>query len=167
MARVAVPYDDYVEGRMPPVCMISGRPTHDRFVLRVDVPSDDRMQSSGTMLGSLDRLLAAIDTRKPRRILLGRVPVDRDVWRRIRHRRTAWTVVLAAAFVTLVGAAWAEAGWSPLAAIAAIGLAWIAFVRRRVWKTALPRPHLTHGGKRVTLDGVHDTFAAAVAHGDL
>lgn len=164
MARVAIAYDDYVEGRLPAVCLISGRPTEDVFVLRVEVPPPvDRETAPTGFAGGLEKLISVIDIRKPKRVLLGRIPVDRVVWQRLLFRQRAWAMALIGGAVALVASAWAAAAWSPFAAAVSAALVVVAALRRREWKRKVPKPYLTHGGSRVTLDRVHPAFAAAVA----
>jgi hypothetical protein len=161
MATAHVPYEDYVLGNLPPVCIVSGMPTRDVFVYRVDVTAIPA-RGHGRLAGSLDVALAVIDARTPRRILVGRIPLDRDVQRSLVRRRRWWTVTLAAAVVGVIAAAWLAASWSPAATAIAASAAGVAAWQRRNARRALPRPSLTHDDARVVLDGVHDGFAAAL-----
>lgn len=165
MATVNVSYEDYVGGGLPDICMVSGLPTRDVFVYRVDVTSTAGA-GRGRLAGSLDAALAAIDVRRPRRILVGRVPIDRTVQRSLVRRRRWWTATLVIALVASIVAAWAGAPWSPVVAPSAAAGAGLAAWQRHLTRTAFPRPSLTHDDARVTLDGVHTAFAAAVADRD-
>jgi len=160
---VAIAYDDYVEGHLPHVCLISGLQTEDVFVLRAEVPAAPDKPPGAGLVGGLERLVTVIDVRKPKHILLGRVPVDRAVWQGVQLHRRAWTVTLVGTLVALVIAAWVAASWSPVVAVASAALALVAAWRRREWVRKVPKPHLSHGGTRVTLDRVHPGFAEAIA----
>jgi hypothetical protein len=160
MATATVPYDDYVSGDLPGVCIVSGAPTADVFVYRVDVTAHGT-QGRSRLASSLDTALAAIDVRTPRRILVGRVPLDRTVQQSLVRRRRAWTATLVVAFVALVVSAWMGAGWSLAAVAGAAVVGAVAVWQRRLARRALPQPSVTHDDTRVTLHGVHPTFAAA------
>ena len=161
VATVNVPYQDYLKGDLPGVCIVSGAPTNDVFVYRVDVTAAGR-GGGGRLAFSIDAALAAIDVRKPRRILVGRVLLDRMVQRSLVRRRRGWTAALVVAVGALVTAAWVGAAWSSAAATIAAGAAGFAAWQRHQARRALPRPSVTHDDTRVTLDGVHPKFATAV-----
>lgn len=110
MATATVPYDDYSSGALPGVCIVSGTPTADVFVYRVDVTAHGAAGRS-RLASSLDTALAVVDARRPRRVLVGRIPLDRGVQRSLVWRRRAWTATLVAATIALVAAAWASAAW--------------------------------------------------------
>lgn len=161
MATVQLPYEDYIHGDLPGVCIVSGAPTADVFVYRVDVTTHGTTMR-GRLASSLDTALATIDVRRPRRILIGRVPLDRMVQRSLVRRRRGWTATLVAALVALITAAWIGAAWSPAGAAVAAAVAALAGWQRHQARRALPRPSVSHDDTQVTLDGVHPAFAAAV-----
>jgi hypothetical protein len=161
VAIVQVPYESYVNGDLPGVCVVSGAPTTDVFVYRVDVTAAGKA-GGGRLASSIDAALAAIDVRRPRRVLVGRVPLDRTVQRSLVRRRRAWTAALVGAIVALITVAWIGAAWSPVAAVVAATGAAVAAWQRHLARRALPRPSVTHDDTQVTLDGVHPAFAAAV-----
>ena len=158
MATATVSYTDYQEGRLPPICVISGEPTTDRFTYRtVIAPSG----GSDGIVGRIETFIATVNPGAPRNMLLGRIPVDADVHASLRLRRTGWTVALVVSIAALLVAAWSATAWSPYLAVAAIvGIA-TSVVKRRETERALPIPELTHGGSWVTLRNVHERFAAA------
>ncbi len=164
MARVAIDFEAYSEGRLPGICVISGQPTNDVFSYRVELPPESKEggQDMGKLVARLETFLASVDARRPRRILLGRIPLDRHIRDRLRRTQRLWSAVLAVSIVALIAAAWAAAPWSPLVAALSIGAIAISVRKRPVWDQALPRPFVTHGGRSVTLEGVHEDFASAV-----
>lgn len=156
-----MPFEAYRDGELPAVCVITGNPA-DAFVVLRTPPS----RRSGAT-GALDGVLDAVDVRRPREILLGRVPVDSDQWRRVERVRMNWYLVMIAAFLLLIGAAWAAAPWSVVVAGFSVPLLGYAWWRRFAVRRGLPIPTLTHGGTSVTIDNAHEAFAAAVlASGD-
>ena len=163
MARVSVSFVDYQEGRLPPICVISGRATPDQFVYRTSVspPVEGRTRAGG-IVGRLDRLVRTVDPRAPRDLLLGVIPVDAAVRRRLQRRHRLWTTMLFLGIVGLLSAAWAAAAWSPALALGSAAAIVLAVVRRGDWDRALPHPQLSHGGSRVVIGNVHEAFAAAV-----
>ncbi len=163
MARVTVSFGDYQEGRLPPICVISGRATSDQFVYRTSVspPVEGRVESGG-MLWRLERLMRTVDPRAPRNLLRGVIPVDSAVRRRLQLRHRLWTAALVLGIVGLLSAAWGAAAWSPPLAVGSTATILLAVVRRRDWERALPHPELSHGGSLVVVGNVHERFAAAV-----
>lgn len=164
MASVTVSYREYQEGRLPPVCVVSGRPTDDRVTFRTVV----RAQREGSVepggLGArLDEFVRAIDPRAPRDMLLGVIPLDAEVRKRLELRHRFWTAVLVTSMFALVVSAAAGAAWSPVVATASIVGIVVSLDRRRERARALPVPHPTHGGAWVVIDNVHDRFAAAAS----
>lgn len=162
-STVTVSYDDYVSGALPPICIVSGNPTRDVFVYRLDVTAQrPRSARPGRFSAAMDAALTTADVRKPRRILVGRIPLDREVERSLSLRRRMWSTAVAVAVLGLVVATWTGAAWSPVAAVACGFLAVIATVQRSEMRRALPHPTIIHGDAYVSLDGVHPAFAAAV-----
>ena len=158
MATATVSFTDYQEGRLPPVCVISGRPTSDRFTYRtVIAPSG----GSDGIVGRLETFIATVNPRAPRNMLLGRIPVHADVHESLRRRRIGWTAALIASVAALLVAALSAAAWSPFVAAASMAGIVVATTKRREAEGALPIPELTHGGSWVTLRNVHERFAAA------
>lgn len=163
MARVTVSFSDYQEGRLPPICVISGLDTPDTFVYRTSVtPRAEGATRAGGIFGRLDRLVRAVDARAPRDLLLGVIPVDSAVRRRLQRRHRLWTAALAVGLAGLATATLAAAPWSPAVALGSAAVTALAVLRRGDRERALPRPELTHGGSRVVIANVHQRFADAV-----
>lgn len=164
MAKVTVSFGDYQEGRLPPVCVVSGRPTDDRVRFRtvVRAPRQGRIDGGG-LARRLDDFVRAVDPRAPRDMLLGVIPLDAQVRRRLELRHRVWTAMLVVSTLSLLTAAGAGAGWSPALAVASIVGIFVSIDRRKERGRALPVPQPTHGGAWVVLDNVHDRFAAAAS----
>ncbi len=163
MAQVTVGFDDYQAGRLPDVCVFTGAETRERMVVRTPIgPEAVGTRQAGRLLGSLDRLVVALDARRPEQILVGRLPVDADVLRRRRLALRVSRMVGVAAALTLVYSAWAAAVWSPAAAVASIAVLIAALMRRASLRRRAPRPTLIGAGTRVHLDNVHQRFVTAV-----
>lgn len=166
MAHVTVGFDDYQSGRLPDVCVLTGAETRERMVVRTPIaPEVVGTRQAGRLLGSLDRLVVALDARRPEQILVGRLPVDADVLRRRRLALRASRVVAVVAALMLVYAAWVAAVWSPAAAVASIAVLIAALMRRADLRRRAPRPTLIGAGTRVHLDNVHQRFVTAVESG--
>lgn len=164
MAKVTVSFADYQEGRLPPVCVVSGRPTGDRVRFRtvIRAPREGRVDGGG-LARRLDDFVRAIDPRAPRDMLLGLIPLDAQVRRRLEFRHRVWTALLVASTLSLLTAAGAGAAWSPvLAVVSTVGI-FVSIDRRKERDRALPVPQPTHGGAWVVLDNVHDRFASAAS----
>lgn len=164
MAKVTVSFADYQEGRLPPICVVSGRPTDDRVRFRTVVrpPSEARAEAGG-LARRLDEFVHAIDPRASRDMLLGVIPLDAQVRRRLEFRHRLWTALLVASTLSLLAAAGAGAAWSPaLAVVSTVGIL-VSIDRRKERDRALPVPQPTHGGAWVVLDNVHDHFASAAS----
>lgn len=164
MAQVVVGFEDYREGRLPGVCVISGVPTADFVVMRTPVRAPDRPPDPGSGWASrIERFVDSIDVRRPQHVLLGRLPVSAQLWRRVQNALRAWRLVALLGLLTLIWSAWAGAAWSPYLSILAIaGIAAGLFGRRAVART-IPRPTLIHEGSQVVIAPVAEAFAAAVS----
>ena len=164
MAKVTVSFADYQEGRLPPICVVSGRPTDDRVRFRTVVPPPSEVRAeAGGLARRLDEFVRAIDPRAPRDMLLGVIPLDAQVRRRLELRHRLWTALLVASTLSLLAAAGAGAVWSPaLAVVSTVGI-FVSIDRRKERDRALPVPRPTHAGAWVVLDNVHDHFASAAS----
>lgn len=96
-------------------------------------------------------------------MLLGVIPLDAEVRKRLEFRHRVWTAVLVVATFSLIVAAAAGEAWSPAVAIISILGIVASLDRRKERDRALPVPEPTHGGAWVVMDNVHDRFAAAVS----
>lgn len=164
MAKVTVSFADYQEGRLPSVCVVSGRPTDDRVRFRTVIRAQRQGRVDGGGLARrLDDFVRAVDPRAPRDMLLGVIPLDAQVRKRLEFRHRVWTALLVASVLSLLAAAGAGAAWSPALAVASIVGIVVSIDRRKERDRALPVPQPTHGGAWVVLDNVHDRFAAAAS----
>ncbi len=162
MARVNVTFEEYQEGRLPPVCVLSGERADRMVTYRTQIPRRRGGEvTPGRLLRALESLVDLLDVRRSQDLLLGRLPVSSEVYRRLRRSRQVWTAVLRVSAVTLLVAAWVGAAWSPAVAILSIVAIGLAVRGRQRWHRAQPRATLTHGGGLVTIDNVHEDFAAA------
>lgn len=166
MAQVVVGFNDYREGRLPGVCVISGEETADFAVIRTPVRAPERPQVANQgWAARIDRFVDSIDVRRPQHVLLGRLPVSARLWSRVQNALRAWRLVTVLGFLALVWSAWAGAAWSPYASVLAIAGIVAGILGRRAVARTIPRPTLIHDGRQVAISPVSETFAAAVAEG--
>ncbi len=160
MPDTTVALADYIEGRLPDVCVVTGRGTTDRFLHVTEVLPE----------GTVNRMLARIErivTAPPRfgRVLVvhGSIPLDELVQTRLRRVRRAGSALLVAALVALIAIAWSAAPWAPVGASAAIAVTAVAAWMRTTPRRRLPRVLVDEGGDTVKLRNVHAAFARAAA----
>ncbi len=158
MPDTTVALADYIEGRLPDVCVVTGRSTTDRFVHVTEVLPE----------GIVDRMLARVEriaTAPPRfgRVLVvrGSIPLDAGVQTRLRRVRRAGTVLLTVAPVGLIAIAWSAAPWAPVGASAAIAAVGVAAWMRAAPRRRLPGVVVDEGAGTVELRRVHGEFARA------
>lgn len=163
MGKVTVTFHEYQEGRLPGVCIMTGTPTATFVAFTTELIGDQTGIEQPTRLSAaVERALNAIDTRRPRNLLLGRIPIAPEQHSALTRNRQISQAVWIGALIVVVVAASARWAWSPAAVAAAI-LAMAASARQhRTLRRRLPRPSLIHDGTRVVLDNVHDAFIAAV-----
>lgn len=166
MAQITVAFEDYQAGRLPDVCVLTGVETEDRMILRTPIePAVEGSKAAGRVLGSLDRLVATLDPRRPHELLLGRLPVDAGALQRRRLELRTWLSVAVVAALVVVIAAWSAASWSPPAAVLSVAVLAVALLRRAELRRRAPRPTLIGAGTRVHLDNVHERFADSIEGG--
>ncbi len=87
MANVVVDAVEFIEGRLPPVCVLSGAPADDTMVLRARQPFPGLVLLVGGVLAALfaDRLQSTLD---------GAVPVDAATYHRLMGRLALGRVML-------------------------------------------------------------------------
>ncbi len=164
MAQVVVGFEDYREGRLPGVCVMSGVPTEDYVVLRTPVRAPDRPPPPGAgWAARVERFVDSIDVRRPQHVLLGRLPVSAKPWRKLQNTLRAWRLVALLGLLALIWSAWAGAAWSPYLSIVAIAGVVAGVLGRRAVARTIPRPTLIHEGRQVVIAPVSDEFAAALA----
>ncbi len=158
MASVAVSIEQYRDGLLPHVCVVSGVPTENEVVVRSAI----RKGGGSGWAAALDGLVEAVDVRRPRDVLMGRLPMAPAARRRLLTARRMWSAFLLIGFLGVGASAWAAATWSPFGAGVGGVVVVVAWWRRRIVRRSFPRSTLTHGGTLVTVDNVHEAFAAAV-----
>lgn len=163
MGQTTVAFEDYRAGRLPDVCVLTGVRTEDRMIIRTPIALEtSAARPAGRVLGSLDRLLTTLDARRPRDILLGRLPVDAAALRRRRRELRMWLVVAVGGLIVLAASAWAGAAWSPIGAVLSVAFVVVAMLRRAELRRRAPRPTLIGAGTRVHLANVHPRFVDSV-----
>lgn len=163
MAEVTVAFDDYRSGSLPDVCVFTGKPTTDRMVMRTRVVErEPATKPPGPILGYLSQLRVIEDPRKPRDILLGRLPVDARYLQTRQNREERLRIGAWGALALLVVAAVTAQFWSPALAVASIAGVIAAVVARADLRRDVPKPTLIGAGTRVHLANVHEAFARAV-----
>lgn len=162
MARATVSFEDYQEGRLPPLCVISGEPSDQVLVMRT--PADDPTDAwinPPRWAKALDQLVTRIDARRSRDILLGRLPVAARHIERLDRVRKQWgfaQIVAALVFVWSASAGVASSPWLVVASL--VALIWTGWSRKRS-RQRLPSPILVHAST-VIIDNVHPAFASAL-----
>jgi hypothetical protein len=160
---VRVPLDDALVGRLPRVCVMTGERA-DGYAPMI-VPRSLGIAWLLLLAGPIGILvLAALYPRLHTRYVI-KVPMSDgafDRWMTERRRRL-WCSWLGGAGLAL---ALAIRGLGPLALLVALGslmLLWVAL--RAHWRIPWRQPSMRAGaaGRTVTMLGVHDRFAAAVA----
>jgi len=155
--------DDFVSGRLPAICVVTGQPTADRITRTAVVDGPSPAWALLILLGPIGwlALLVIIATAR-RTILSGELPMSEAAYEAARHRdRLRWafvggTVVLALVIlVSLRSLAIGGAGLV-LLSVAAAALTWMA-ADRRSW----PRISLDASRRWVAVTNVHPEFAGA------
>lgn len=159
-ASTKVFIDDYVVGRLPGICVVTGEPTTDQVRLRKNVSSANAVWFILILLGPVGWLVLLAVSLSSRNYLEGWVPYSHEVARR---RREMWRSGLIAGIVTIVGllVLAGQFGSGLLGGIAVAllvaGLVVLAISERRE-----PSIELDASGRWVTLKRVHPAFQHAV-----
>lgn len=163
MAQVTVAFDDYRSGSLPDICVFTGKPTSDRMVMRTRiVERDPARKAPGPLLSFLSQVRLIEDPRKPRNMLLGRLPVDAGHLLARQRRERFLRIGSWASLLLLVVAAASARPWSPLLAVASIAAIIVALMGRIELRRGVPTPTLVGAGTRVHLANIHQNFADAV-----
>lgn len=159
MAQVTVSIEQYRDGLLPHVCVVSGMPTEDVVVVRTVVNNSG---GAGGLPGVLEGFMEAVDVRRPRDILLGRLPMSVAARRRLVSSKRYWSAVFVLALLGVGASAWAGAIWSPVGAAVSGVVVSASWWKQRRLRRSFPHSTLTHGGSLVTIDNVNAVFAEAV-----
>ena len=163
MAQVTVALDDYQSGSLPDICVFTGQPTTDRMVMRTRiVERDPATKPPGPILGYLSQVGLIENPRKPRNVLLGKLPVDALHLLARKRRERALRIGAWASLLLLLVAAVSAQPWSPLLAVASFAAIIVAVIGRIELGRNVPTPTLIGAGTRVHLSNVHDGFAQSV-----
>ena len=156
--------DDYIVGRTPDICAITGRSTSDRLTVSTEI---DRPSPAWFLLLLAPLLgwfiLAFVLATARRTYLTGSIAVSADAWRALRRRRHhAMLAMVGGVTLLIVVAAWVDVarGAGALLALVLIvgGIVALALVDARS-----PKVHLDATRRWVTITRVHAQYAAAVA----
>ena len=159
-ASVTVFVDDYIHGRLPEICAVTGDPTPDQVRLRTNVARISQAWFLAPFLGAIGWLALALAFAGTREVLEGWLPYSHDEARRRRSQRM--TIAAGGVFGS-IGALLLHIVFPSdlliwLAALAVVGSV-VAFV---VMSTGEPRIGVDPSRRWVTIDRCHPSFAAAV-----
>ncbi len=157
--------DDYVSGRVPDVCAVSGEPTTDRVITSTEIDGPSLGWLFLLLFPVLGWLILVLVMAFGRRSYLrGELPISEASYLAARSQRRRWYGALAMGIVLLFAGAFALRDVAQLGGVTVlIGLAvalaaGVALIRA---STGVPRITLDASRRWVTIHRVHPSFAAA------
>lgn len=154
--------DDYVLGRLPGICVVTGEPTGDRLASSIVVDGPSPAWWLLVLLGPIGWLvLILVMVGSRRSTLTGELPMSAIAYQAARHRdRLRWlyaaTVVIALLALALAFPSFGGVGLVLL--LLAVGVAAWIIADRRSW----PQVTLDASRRWVKISGVHPAFADTV-----
>jgi hypothetical protein len=162
---VRVFVDDYVLGRLPDVCVLTGEPADGTVTNQTRVGNPNPLLLLLVLLGPIGWIILALAAGRSGRELAGELPITRARWHYLQSvRRTMWATL--AAFVvgfvaTLLSGA--DDLRTAMTAVVAV-VAFCAAAGIKIWlQFQWPTVRLDASGRWVTLQAVSPEFARAVA----
>ena len=159
--------DDYVRGRLPGVCVVSGANTRSKLRYETAIGSPSPLWFLLLFLVPVGLLVLIFVMATGRRSLLtGDLPLTDDAWHQIRRLRksgiyTGLTVVIPIALIAV-----APDFLTPILLLAAVGTVLAGIVTYQRANAKLPGVDLDASGRWVTFRGVHPSFVDAVRRAD-
>ena len=133
------------------------------MVLRTRVVEwSEATKPPGPLVSIFSQVAVFENPRKPRNMLLGKLPVDAQHLQARQNREELLRFGAWGALAMLVIAAVSAQTWSPFLAVASIAGLIAAVVARADLRRDVPRPTLIGAGTRVHLANVHENFADAI-----
>lgn len=166
--------DDFVQGGLPEVSVMSGAPTSSRLTLSTPIDGPSPAWLLLIFLGPIGWIAIALIYGFARRSsLVGRVPITKHEYLEYRSAKRRGLGVAIAGFTALLASlATAIAVELPRTALGLLVLASLAAmlcgaIIYGIAQARLPKVSLDGSRRWTTLHGVHPAFAAAVDHHDV
>ncbi len=158
--EVQVFVDDYVIGRLPAVCAVTGEPSTDQVRFRTNVSPLNPIWILLIFLGPIGWIALAFMSASRRSYLTGWLPYAHEIAKR--HREQRRLVVIATSVAVVSGFVLAALMGSGLLVGFAFAALVVGLVVLMVLERGEPRVALDGSGRWVTLGNVHPAFVAAV-----
>lgn len=159
--------DDFVIGRVPDVCAVTGAPTKDRLVTSTEIDGPSPGWLFLLLFSLLGWLILALVLAFSRRThLQGELPLSESAYTARRRQRRWWYLGLATGMALVVASVFFLRNLAQLGGVGVlVGLAVVLVAGVGLISAFTGMPRITLDGSRrwVTIHRVHPDFAAAVS----